>query len=75
MKKIDVLFQSGLEYVGSDDYPYTENEDGSINLVGKLFGIVNTHIPVHYIDYENGIPISTTICIYDGMPNRIYPDL
>jgi hypothetical protein len=72
-KSINVAFQSYREYVGGDKREYIENKDGSINLIGKLFGITNTHIPKQYIDYnENGIPESITICVHDGRPNRLY---
>lgn len=69
-----VYYQSRLEYVGGDRIQYTVNKNGGINLVGKLFGIENTYIPNEYIDFDNnGNIISTTICIHDGRPNRIYP--
>lgn len=71
IKTIHVWFQSYRDYVGGQEMEYIENADGSINLVGKLFGIENTHIPKHYIDYKDGIPESTTICVHDGKPNRI----
>jgi len=72
-KMIEVVFQSYRDLVGTSDYPYIQNKDGSINLVGKLFGVVNTHIPKRYLDYdENGIPVSTMICVHDGEPNRLY---
>ena len=72
MNKIDVLFQSYDEIVGCDEREYTENPDGSINLVGKLFGVINTHIPKEDIDFENGIPVQTMVCIHDGRSNRLY---
>lgn len=71
MKKINVWYQSGRNYVGGAEIDYIENQDGSIDLVGKLFGIENTHIPKNYIDFKNGIPDATTICVHDGRPNRI----
>lgn len=62
-KTINVFFKSIDKNLGGEEREYTANSDGSIVLIGDLFGIENSLIPKEIITYNEGIPESVTLCI------------